>query len=208
MTGNGTDLIAPCGPSWQGAGLARASGMLGIMAYDSSAAVALPPARDPREPYRICVVCLGNICRSPIGEVVLRAELGKAGLTGKAEVDSAGTGDWHLGAPMHSGSRAELSRRGYDGSGHQARQIQRSWLAGYDLLLAMDRGNLTDLRQMAGGDEDLLGRIRLLRSYDPDAEQDAEVPDPYYGGPDDFAEVFEQVQAAARNLAGRLAGEL
>jgi protein-tyrosine phosphatase len=182
--------------------------MLGAMVFDSSAAPAIPEARDPRKPYRICVVCLGNICRSPIGEVVLRAELGKAGLTGKAEVDSAGTGDWHLGAPMHSGSRAELSRRGYDGSGHQARQIQRSWLAGYDLLLAMDRGNLTDLRQMAGGDEDLLGRIRLLRSYDPDAEQDAEVPDPYYGGPDDFAEVFEQVQAAARNLAGRLAGEL
>lgn len=178
------------------------------MVFDSFAAPAVPQARNPDRPYRILVVCLGNICRSPMGEVILRAELERAGLAGKAEVDSAGTGDWHLGEEMHSGSRAELSRRGFDGSRHQARQIERSWLADYDLLLAMDRSNLADLRQMAGGDEDLLGRIRLMRSFDPEAGEDAEVPDPYDGGPTDFAEVFDLVQAAAGVLAQQLAAEL
>jgi protein-tyrosine phosphatase len=179
------------------------------MVFDSFAGPAVPQARNPDRPYRICVVCLGNICRSPMGEVVLRAELDKAGLTGQVEVDSAGTGDWHLGEPMHSGARAELSRRGFDGSRHQARQIERSWLAGYDLLLAMDRSNLANLRRMAAGDDDLLGRIRLMRSFGPrPADDDGEVPDPYGGGPEEFAEVFDLVQAAARELAGQLAAEL
>jgi protein-tyrosine phosphatase len=177
------------------------------MTFDSAAVRVIPPSRDPSRPYRICVVCLGNICRSPIGEVVLRAELEQAGLASRVEVDSAGTGDWHLGEAMHSGARAELSRRGFDGSRHRARQIEGSWLAGYDLLLAMDRANLASLRQLAGRDEDLLHRVALMRSFDPEADG-AEVPDPYDGGPEDFAEVFDLVQAAARGLAGRLAAEL
>jgi protein-tyrosine phosphatase len=114
--------------------------------------VILPPPRDPQQPYRICVVCLGNICRSPMAERVLRAELDRAGLGGRVMVDSAGTGDWHLGEEMDSRARAELSRRGYDGSGHEARQIQQDWLARYDLMLAMDRANLANLRQFAAGD--------------------------------------------------------
>src|SRR5215469_3504781 len=78
----------------------------------------LPPPRDSHRQYRICIVCLGNICRSPMAERVLIAELDRAGLTGKVAVESAGTGDWHLGEAMDSRARAELSRRGYDGSGH------------------------------------------------------------------------------------------
>jgi protein-tyrosine phosphatase len=178
------------------------------MVFDSSASPAIPQARNPGRPYRICVVCLGNICRSPMGEAILRAELDQAGLAGQVEVDSAGTGDWHIGEEMHSGARAELSRRGFDGSRHQARQIERSWLAGYDLLLAMDGSNLANLRRMAAGNEDVLGRIKLMRSFDPRAGSAAEVPDPYAGGPEDFAEVFDLVQAAASELAGRLASAL
>jgi protein-tyrosine phosphatase len=162
----------------------------------------------PEPKYRICVVCLGNICRSPMAEVVLRDELSKAGLAGRVTVDSAGTGDWHLGEAMDPRARAELTRRGYDGSGHQARQIQSSWLPAYDLLLAMDRRNLATLQRMADGDTRAATRIRLMRSFDPDSAGHAEVPDPYYGGPEDYAEVFELVQAAARGVARHLAATL
>src|SRR5208282_6096011 len=120
----------------------------------------LPSPREPGAPYRVCLVCLGNICRSPMAETVLRAALADAGLEDEVVVDSAGTGDWHIGQPMDAGARAALARRGYDGSAHRARQIQASWLAQRDLILAMDARNLTDLRRMAGakgGD-----RIRLF----------------------------------------------
>ena len=96
--------------------------------------------------YRICVVCLGNICRSPTAEVVLREELDRAGLGGRVTVESAGTGDWHIGGPMDSGARAELARRGYDGSAHVARQITADWRGAYDLFVVMDRMNLLGLR--------------------------------------------------------------
>ena len=142
-----------------------------------------------------------------MAEVILRDELAAAGLAGKVDVDSAGTGDWHLGEAMDPGARAELSRRGYDGSAHEARQIQPSWLADYDLLLAMDRSNLASLRRMAAGDSELTGRIRLMRSFDPDAAAHAEVPDPYNGGPEEYAEVFDLVEPAARGLARQLAAE-
>jgi protein-tyrosine phosphatase len=175
------------------------------MVRETSAAGTLPQARNPQMPYRICIVCLGNICRSPMGEVLLRDELRRAGLAGRVEVESAGTGDWHVGESMDSRAHAELSRRGYDGSMHEARQIQASWLRDYDLLLAMDRANLASLRRMAAGDDDLLGRIQLMLSFDPDAPAGAEVPDPYHGAPEDYAEAFELVEAAARGLASQLA---
>ena len=178
------------------------------MATQNSAARPVPSPRDPQQPYRICVVCLGNICRSPMGERVLIGELDRAGLGGKVAVESAGTGDWHLGEAMDSRARSELANRGYDGSGHEARQIQRHWLASYDLLLAMDLANLAGLQQLAAGEEDLSARIRLMRSFDPAAADGAEVPDPYYGSPADYAEVFELVEAASKGLAAQLAAEL
>jgi protein-tyrosine phosphatase len=175
------------------------------MSTEQQAAGAVPRPRNPAGPYRICLVCLGNICRSPTAEVVLRQELEKAGLDGKVVVDSAGTGDWHLGEAMHSGARAELTRRGLDGSGHRARRIERSWLRDYDLLLAMDRRNLADLLRMAAGSPDLTGRIQLMRSFDSQSEAGAEVPDPYDGSSADFAEVFDLVEAASRGVASQLA---
>lgn len=143
-----------------------------------------------------------------MAERVLIAEVDRAGLRGKVVVDSAGTGDWHLGEAMDSRARAELSRRGYDGSGHEARQIKPSWLARYDLVLALDRANLASLRRMARGEAGGSSRIQLLRSFDPAAPDGAEVPDPYYGSPDDYAEVFELVEAAAKGLVAHLAAEL
>ncbi len=117
-----------------------------------SSATDLPSPREPGTPYRVCLVCLGNICRSPMAETVLRAELVAAGLDGAVIVDSAGTGDWHIGDAMNSGARAALASRGYDGSDpetHRARQFQPSWLGQRDLILAMDARNLADLRRMA-----------------------------------------------------------
>jgi protein-tyrosine phosphatase len=123
-------------------------------------AAELPGPREPGPPYRICLVCLGNICRSPMAETVLRAELDAAGLDGKAVVDSAGTGDWHIGDLMDPDARTALAGRGYDGSAHRARQFQPTWLGGYDLILAMDARNLADLRRMALGQD--VDRIRLF----------------------------------------------
>jgi protein-tyrosine phosphatase len=166
----------------------------------------LPPPRDPAGPYQVCLVCLGNICRSPMAEAVLRVELDRAGLSGAVVVDSAGTGDWHVGSRMDPRARAELSRRGYEGSAHIARQILPDWLAERDLILAMDRQNLAALRRMARpADRD---RIRLLRSFDCNSPQDAEVPDPYYDDSDSFGPVLDVIEAAARGLAKAIIAEI
>jgi protein-tyrosine phosphatase len=141
-----------------------------------------------------------------MAEVVLRAELERAGLSGRVEVDSAGTGDWHLGEPMDPKARAELSRRGYDGAGHRARQFEPSWFERYDLVLAMDGSNLARLRRMAP-DREAADRTVLFLSFDPAraGSGNLEVPDPYDGGPEEYALVFDLVQPAARGLADQLA---
>jgi protein-tyrosine phosphatase len=142
-----------------------------------------------------------------MAEIVLRDELARAGLAGTVEVDSAGTGDWHIGEQMHGPAGAELARRGYDGAAHRARQIQPSWLARYDLLVAMDRKNLASLRRMApAGDA---SRIRLLRSFDPalawDDPYGGDVPDPYGAAQEYYALALDLVLAGARGLAAQLA---
>jgi len=168
-------------------------------------AAELPPPREPGALYRVCLVCLGNICRSPMAETVLRAELRAAGLAGAVVVDSAGTGDWHVGEAMDRGARSALARRGHDGSGpktHRARQFQPSWLSRYDLILAMDSRNLADLRRMArGGDVD---RIRLFGEAGGLGET-SDIPDPWGGGPDEFGHVLDLLGAAAPVIAARLA---
>jgi low molecular weight protein-tyrosine phosphatase len=177
------------------------------MPVNSPAPPQVPPPRQPSAPYKVCLVCLGNICRSPMAEIVLRDELARAGLAGRVSVDSAGTGDWHIGERMHGPAREELARRGYDGSAHRARQIQRSWLAGYDLLVAMDRNNLASLRRMAPPED--AARIQLLRSFDPalaeDDPYDGEVPDPYGAPQEYYALALDLVLAGARGLARQLA---
>jgi len=175
------------------------------MPADRRALLAPPAPKHSLRIYKICVVCLGNICRSPMAEALIRAELEVAGLSERVSVESAGTGDWHLGEPMDRRARAELARRGYDGSAHRARQIAPGWLDRFDLLIAMDASNLRNLERMAAGRPGLAGRIRLLRSFDPGAPAGAEVPDPYGGGPGQFAEVFDLALTAARCLVAELA---
>jgi protein-tyrosine phosphatase len=143
-----------------------------------------------------------------MAEVMLREELARAGLSGQVEVDSAGTGDWHLGEPMEPRARAELSRRGYDGAGHRARQFLPSWFERYDLVLAMDHSNLERLRRMAP-DPEAARRTALFLSFDlaragHRGGRDLEIPDPYNGSAEDYALVADLVQPAAQGLADRL----
>jgi protein-tyrosine phosphatase len=165
-------------------------------------AAELPSPREPGAPYRVCLVCLGNICRSPMAETVLRAELAAAGLDGAVVVDSAGTGDWHVGDAMDPGARSALASRGHDGSAHRARQFEPSWLSRYDLILAMDTRNLVDLRRMAGGE--VRDRIRLFGAAGGLGES-SDIPDPWGGGPDEFGHVLDLLGAAAPVIANRLA---
>ncbi len=154
------------------------------------------------------MVCLGNICRSPMGEALLRAQLAGAGLDKRVRVESAGTGDWHLGEAMDRGARAELARHGLDGTAHRARQIGPDWLDRFDLLLATDQSNLRNLERMARGRPHLAGRIRLLRSFDPQAPAGAEVPDPYGEGAAAFGRAYDLIDAAVRGLVSELADVL
>ncbi len=167
----------------------------------------LPPPRAPGAPYRVCCVCLGNICRSPMAEAVLREQLAAAGLDGRVVVDSAGTGDWHVGSPMHGPARAQLGRGGYDGSAHRARQFERSWLAGRDLVLAMDAANLRDLRALVSpgpaGQPGDASRIRLFGEVA--GLGGADVPDPYYGTAEDFARVLAMFEDGMPRLVAQLA---
>ena len=173
-----------------------------------ASAAELPSPREPGAPYRVCLVCLGNICRSPMAETVLRAELAAAGLAGETApavvVDSAGTGDWHVGDRMDPGARQALARRGHDSAGHRARQFEPSWLPRRDLILAMDARNLADLRRMAGGKD--ADRIRLFGQVGEIGGQD--IPDPWGGGPDDFDDVLDLLGAATPVIAARLARRL
>lgn len=154
--------------------------------------------------YRVCLVCMGNICRSPMAEVVLRQVLERHGLGRDVIVESAGTGGWHAGAPMDERALRTLAGRGYDGSAHRARQFTDDWFDRYDLVLAMDLDNLSFLRGMAPAAVE----VRLFRSFDPAALDEAEVPDPYYGGQDGFDEVLELVESAAEGVAKHIADEI
>jgi protein-tyrosine phosphatase len=163
----------------------------------------LPLPREPGPPYRVCLVCLGNYCRSPMAETVLRAYLDGAGLGQAVVVDSAGTGDWHVRQPMNQMAQQALARRGYDGSAHRGRQLKPSWLAERDLFLAMDGDNLAALRRMAGRADS--ARIRLFGEAGGLGEvHGGEVPDPYGGTADDYDHVLDLLTAAAPVIVDRL----
>lgn len=149
------------------------------------------------------MVCLGNICRSPMAEVVLTDQVSSAGLADQIRVVSGGTGDWHIGRPADPRTLATLSRRGYDGTTHRAQQVSPEWLAVVDLALAMDETNLSDVRAMVAPNQ--RPRVDLLRSYDPASEGDLVVPDPYLGSEDDFEHALDLVEAACEGLVRYLA---
>jgi len=149
---------------------------------------------------RLLFVCLGNICRSPTAEGVMRHLLVEEGLAEAVEIDSAGTGDWHVGhAPDHRSAGAAAGR-GIELTG-AARQVAPADFESYDLILAMDRSNHDDLLALAPN-EQARERIRLLREYDPEAVAagELEVPDPYYGDGDGFEDVLDLVTRACQGL--------
>lgn len=151
---------------------------------------------------RVLFVCLGNICRSPTAEGVMRALVRDAGLQGEIELDSAGTGSWHVGSAPDPRAVAAAGARGIALEG-SARQVRPEDLEEFDLILAMDRANLRALRQLAGASR---ADVRLLREFDPASATatDLDVPDPYYGATHGFEEVLDLVDAACRGLLARI----
>jgi protein-tyrosine phosphatase len=158
------------------------------------------------EPYRVTFVCTGNICRSPTAEWVFRRHVEEAGLDGRAEVDSSGTGGWHIGDPADPRSERELRRAGYD-CDHRARQFDPAWFARYDLVVALDSGHRQELL-FAAPDDEARAKVRLLREFDPEAGADLDVPDPYYGGGSGFADVLNMIEAACPGLLDHVRREL
>ncbi|MYT18302.1 protein tyrosine phosphatase [Streptomyces sp. SceaMP-e96] len=176
-------------------------------------------------PFRICFVCTGNICRSPMAEAVFHARLAEAGLDGLVEVDSAGTGGWHEGDGADPRTVAVLRAGGYEHA-HTARQFHASWFHRLDLVIALDSGHLHELRRLAPTARDA-AKVRLLRAYGPGPATgatagrgsgpvsapasdpalsdlgpsgDLDVPDPYYGGFEGFEECLEMVETASEGL--------
>jgi protein-tyrosine phosphatase len=153
------------------------------------------------------VVCLGNICRSPIGQVVLADRVERAGLADRVEVVSAGTGGWHVGEPMDRRAATVLAASGYDGSAHRGRQFDDEWYDDCDLVLAMDADNHATLAGAAP--EGSTGRLQLFRAFDPLAtEDDRDVADPYYGGDEGFAVVLATVERTSDAIVAALEREL
>lgn len=151
---------------------------------------------DQHDPYRVTFVCTGNICRSPIAEVVVADALRGEGLDDRVVVDSAGTGGWHEGDGADPRAVAALEAAGLDGTLHRAREVDVEALAAADLVVALDSGHLRDLRRLVPGRAD---RVRLLRSFDPDADG-TDVADPYHGDDAGFTATVEQVRAAVPGL--------
>ena len=154
---------------------------------------------------RVLMVCMGNICRSPTAEGVLRRKLEQAGLHAAVEVDSAGTHGWHEGAPPDPRSQEHASRRGYDLSRLRARPVRDADFDSFDLILAMDRDNLSALKDDCPGPH--LQKLRLLMEFAP-VGLGSVVPDPYYGTSRDFDRVLDLVEAACDGVVEYLRSEV
>ena len=149
-------------------------------------------------PVRICFVCLGNICRSPTAEAAMRHLLVAERLEARVQIESAGTGGWHVGEPPDRRARAAAKRRGLDVRGCAQQFVKRDF-ARFDYVIAMDVYNRRDLQQLAP-DGAARGKIELLRNFDPGSPADADVPDPYYGEGDGFETVLDICEAACVGL--------
>lgn len=153
--------------------------------------------------FRVVFVCTGNICRSPMAEVVFRQYAEKAGLGDRVTSDSAGTGDWHVGERADRRTLEALQRRGYDGTSHRAKQFTTDALAESDLVVALDRTHERILRSWAADESDQ-DKVALLLSFDPHADGALDVPDPYYAGHEMFDEVLAMIERAVKALFQQL----
>jgi protein-tyrosine phosphatase len=169
-------------------------------------------SKDDRRPYRITVVCTGNICRSPMGEFVLRQRFEEAGLGDAVVVDSAGTHSWEVGSPADPRTLSVLARNGhadFGGRDHIARKFEASWLSEVDLVLAADAGHLRELTKLARTDAQR-AKIRMFRSFDPEAQRTGqlEMDDPWYGDDSSFDQTYAEVLAAAEGVVDHVRREL
>lgn len=149
----------------------------------------------------VLFVCLGNICRSPTAHAVFQSMVDSEGLSQHIRVDSAGTGDWHLGHAPDQRTSAVAAERGYDMSDLRSRLVEREDFNQFDYIIAMDSENLTNLHAMRPSDYS--GQLDLFLDYSQQSEQ-TEVPDPYYGGDKGFALVLDLVEEASAGLLAHI----
>jgi protein-tyrosine phosphatase len=149
--------------------------------------------------FRICFVCTGNICRSPMAETVFLDLVRKAGYAGAVTVMSAGTGDWHVGEPSDARTMTALSTHGYDGSRHRAKQFDPDWFDNLDLVVVFDRSQERILRAWASNEEDR-GKVQMLLSFDGGQAAQVDVPDPYYSDAAMFDSVLGMIEKASAAL--------
>ncbi|WP_392543923.1 low molecular weight protein-tyrosine-phosphatase [Oryzobacter telluris] len=164
------------------------------------------------EPYRVTVVCTGNICRSPMGEYLLREAFEEAGLGGRVVVDSAGTSDEEHGNGMHPRTAAVMRRNGHVDRGwsdHRARQFEADWFAEADLVLAVDHGHVRRLNALAHDDGERAA-IHLFRSFDPEAVAAGELgmDDPWYGTDPAYDQTYAEITAAVPGIVEHVRAEL
>ncbi|WP_027835869.1 low molecular weight protein-tyrosine-phosphatase [Maritalea myrionectae] len=154
----------------------------------------------PTFPTSILLVCLGNICRSPTAHAVLQQMAQQQGIN--LTIDSAGTGDWHIGHTPDERAMNAAKSRGYDLSQLRARQVEPDDFYRYDLILAMDRSNLKNLKKLAP--KDATAQVELFLPYGDSATE--EVPDPYFGGEGGFDHVLDLIENASRKILARYQG--
>lgn len=158
---------------------------------------------DPSARFRICFVCTGNICRSPMAETVFRELVRKAGYSGEVSVTSAGTGDWHVGESADARTLVALEQRGYDAAGHRARQFDATWFSQLDLVVVFDRSQERILSTWAPTEEDR-GKVQLLLGFDGEQASLQDVPDPYYSDESMFDSVLGMIERACAALFRQL----
>ncbi|MBI4382619.1 MAG: low molecular weight phosphotyrosine protein phosphatase [Nitrospinae bacterium] len=153
---------------------------------------------EPSKTVNVCFVCLGNICRSPLAQGLCARLVAEEGLAGRIHIESAGTGDWHVGKLPDSRMQATANKNGLRLTS-RARQFRRDDFDRFDLVVAMDRANEAELSRMCAP-ETAREKLKLFRSFDPQCNGDPDVPDPYYGGNDGFDVVFQIVQRACPEI--------